>query len=113
MSEVGARWAYLFSTDTPQSTSAARARLIRAGAEDPATGSAAGPLGAYLVYYGVHRPGALDIEQGIEMGRPSRISVNVPQEAGEIGPVQVAGSVRIWGRGTLQEPAAASSMLEP
>jgi trans-2,3-dihydro-3-hydroxyanthranilate isomerase len=113
LGELGARWAYLFTTETPQSTSAARARLLRPGTEDAATGSAAGPLGAYLVYYGLHRPGDMDIEQGIEMGRPSRIRVTVPQEAGEIGPVQVAGNVRIWGRGALEVPASASSMLEP
>jgi hypothetical protein len=31
----------------------------------------------------------------------------VPMESGEIGPVRVTGSVRIWGRGTLH------GMLEP
>jgi trans-2,3-dihydro-3-hydroxyanthranilate isomerase len=92
---------YAFTVDTPGSPAAARARLLGSRGEDPATGSAAGPLGAYLVRYGLHRAGAMDIEQGIEMGRPSRIQVDVPTEAGEIGPVRVTGEVRIWGTGTL------------
>jgi trans-2,3-dihydro-3-hydroxyanthranilate isomerase len=92
---------YAFSVDTPGSPAAARARLLGPGREDAATGSAAGPLGAYLVRYGLHRAGAMDIEQGIEMGRPSLIQVDVPTDAGEIGPVRVAGDVRIWGTGTL------------
>jgi trans-2,3-dihydro-3-hydroxyanthranilate isomerase len=54
-------------------------------AEDPATGSAAGPLCAYLhARTGVTR---IDITQGVAMGRPSRIAC----EAGER--VQVAGDV--------------------
>ena len=54
-------------------------------AEDPATGSAAGPLCAYLHA----RTGAtsIDITQGVAMGRPSRIAC----EAGER--VRVAGDV--------------------
>lgn len=94
--------AYLFTTDTPGTTAAARARLLISWGEDPATGSAAGPLGAYLVRYGLHRAGELEIEQGIEMGRPSRIRVEVPMESGEIGPVRVTGEVHIWGEGSLQ-----------
>ncbi len=50
--------------------------------EDPATGSAGGSLGAYLVRHGRLRPGqALEILQGAEMGRPSRIHVEVTSEA--------------------------------
>jgi len=100
--EIGARWAYVFSVETPETVAAARARLLGVDMEDPATGSAAGPLGAYLVRYGVHRAGTLEIEQGVEMGRPSRILVDVPLEGGEIGPVRVSGSVRIWARGELR-----------
>jgi trans-2,3-dihydro-3-hydroxyanthranilate isomerase len=44
--------------------------------EDPATGSGAGALGSYLVEHGVFAPErTIHIEQGIEMGRPSRIEV--------------------------------------
>lgn len=100
--EAGSQCAYLFTVDTPESTAAARARLLSGWMrEDPATGSAAGPLGAYLVHYGLHRSGLLEIEQGVEMGRPSRIRVEVPVDAGEIGPVRVSGSVRVWARGEV------------
>jgi trans-2,3-dihydro-3-hydroxyanthranilate isomerase len=110
--EAGVRWAYLFCTDTPGSAAVARTRLIAVGMEDPATGSAAGPLGAYLVHYGLHRGGTMDVEQGIELGRPSRITVDVRVEAGEIGPVRVSGHVHIWAHGSVEEGALASSMLE-
>jgi PhzF family phenazine biosynthesis protein len=105
LQEVGARRAYLFTVDTPQSNAAARARLLAVGFEDAGTGGAAGPLGAYLVQYGLHRAGTLDIEQGIEMGRPSRISVDVPLHGHVIGPVSVTGAVRIWGRGAVEVEA--------
>jgi trans-2,3-dihydro-3-hydroxyanthranilate isomerase len=111
VAQAGTRFAYLFCVDTPGSAAAARARLIGVGLEDPATGSAAGPLGAYLVHYGLHRAGALDVEQGIEMGRPSRIEVDVPVEGGEVGAVRVSGNVCIWGRGALEESAALSPKL--
>lgn len=99
--EIGVHWMYAFTMDTPGSNRAARARLLSVGTEDPATGSAAGPLGAYLVRYGLHRAGEMDLEQGIEMGRPSLIRVDVPLTGGEIGPVRVSGQVRIWARGEL------------
>jgi trans-2,3-dihydro-3-hydroxyanthranilate isomerase len=55
--------------------------------EDPATGSAAGPLCAYL-----HRhtgSSAATVTQGVEMGRPSRLTVSiVPEEDG----VRVSGN---------------------
>lgn len=40
-------------------------------AEDAATGSAAGPLGAYLVRHGLVPQGRIVISQGIELRRPS------------------------------------------
>lgn len=46
--------------------------------EDPATGSAAGSLGAFLVKHKKLNAGhTLNIQQGVEMGRPSRIQVEV------------------------------------
>lgn len=100
---AGVPYLYLFTVETPGTAAAARARLVGIGIEDAATGSAAGPLGAYLVHYRATLPGRLDIEQGIEMGRPSRIQVDVPLEGGEIGPVRVTGLVQIWGSGTVEE----------
>ena len=65
--------------------------------EDPATGSASGALGAYLVWHGVVRPTNgfvhITVEQGIEIGRPSSIEVQVAVgDGGEITEVCVGGT---------------------
>ena len=52
--------------------------------EDPATGSAGGSLGAYLVHHGQLKPTEqLVITQGVEMGRPSEIHVEVHRGQGQ------------------------------
>jgi PhzF family phenazine biosynthesis protein len=53
--------------------------------EDPATGAAAAALGAYLRWLRVVEPPAcFTISQGVEMGRPSQIDVEVPDATGGI-----------------------------
>jgi PhzF family phenazine biosynthesis protein len=70
--------------------------------EDPATGSAAGPLGAYLVKHGVVKPGrTLQVAQGIEMGRPSRIEVEVEHTAKDELVPRVSGTAVIVARGEI------------
>ncbi len=61
--------------------------------EDPATGSAAGPLAAYLHKHGLARSPFL-FEQGYEMGRPSKIRARIEGDK-----VHVSGSGVIWARG--------------
>ncbi len=65
--------------------------------EDPATGSASGGLGAYLVHHGLlpATPPSTTIvtEQGIEMGRPSKVTVEVEGTAEDIRMVRVSGDV--------------------
>jgi PhzF family phenazine biosynthesis protein len=58
--------------------------------EDPATGAAAAALGAYLRERGeIVAPATFEIEQGVEMGRPSLLTVSIaPGEAG----VRVSGT---------------------
>jgi trans-2,3-dihydro-3-hydroxyanthranilate isomerase len=77
----------------------ARARMFSSavpGTEDPATGSAAGPLGAYLA----ERTGCerIVIRQGEEMGRPSVLEVEMaegrPRVAGGVIPV-IDGEVEL------------------
>jgi PhzF family phenazine biosynthesis protein len=64
--------------------------------EDVATGSAAGPAGAYLVRYGVARPGeTIVLKQGRFLGRPSAIHVTVSDR------VEVAGPVAMVASGTI------------
>lgn len=65
--------------------------------EDAATGSAAGSLGAYLVKYG--RMGAghtLHITQGVEMGRPSQIEVEVSQSGKKLTPRVSGAAVKVF-----------------
>jgi trans-2,3-dihydro-3-hydroxyanthranilate isomerase len=64
--------------------------------EDPATGSATGPLGAYLVLNGLVRRGALvEIvsEQGTKMGRQSFLHIRIAMEGERITGIRVGGSV--------------------
>jgi len=65
--------------------------------EDPATGSAGGSLGAYLVKHGkLGLNKHLEIKQGYEMGRPSQIHVAVHEEKGKLVPRVSGRAVRIF-----------------
>lgn len=68
--------------------------------EDPATGSAAGPLAVHLVRHGEHPFSSnLEIDQGIEIGRPSRLRARVEGTPDRIDKVIVAGSAVVMARG--------------
>jgi trans-2,3-dihydro-3-hydroxyanthranilate isomerase len=75
--------------------------------EDAATGSAAGPLGVYLVRHGVAQPDVdspsgdarIRLEQGVEMGRPSRIDIDV--EVAVTGETQTIRDVRVGGEAVV------------
>ena len=72
--------------------------------EDPATGSAAGPLGCYLVHHGVVN--GLDARrlislQGVAMGRASRIHIAIEGMRGAITQVKVGGEAVLVGRGEM------------
>lgn len=73
-------------------------------AEDPATGSASGPLGCYLVRHKIVSParaGAILNLQGVKMGRPSHVHVSIGVEKGDITSVRVGGEAVLAGEGTL------------
>jgi trans-2,3-dihydro-3-hydroxyanthranilate isomerase len=95
LGRLGCTCAYLAFCQPEREAARARSFFLEATAvaEDPATGSAAGPLMAYLHA----RAGAarLIIDQGVEMGRPSRLEC----EAGER--VRVAGEAVVVLEGTL------------
>ena len=63
--------------------------------EDPVTGNANGPLGAYLVRYGVVRPTggtfAFEAAQGEAMGRPGHMRVEVDVQDGSPTCVRIVG----------------------
>jgi trans-2,3-dihydro-3-hydroxyanthranilate isomerase len=76
--------------------------------EDPATGSAAGPLGGYLVHHGAAGVDPADgvykfvIEQGDFINRPSRIGLEVKGEPGKVEEVRVGGTSVVVARGTVE-----------
>jgi len=73
--------------------------------EDPATGSAHGPLGAFLAWTGVvdatRGPVEVLSRQGVEMGRPSEIRLRIRLEEGEPAVEVGGGAVRV-ARGVLE-----------
>ena len=92
---------YLFAVTDEGAT----ARMFDAGhgiGEDPATGSAAGPLGAYLAQYGLAgMPGSIVVRQGERVGRPSELHVEVRDEGGSWR-VRVGGGVHVVGSGSFR-----------
>ena len=74
--------------------------------EDPATGSAAAAFGGYLTWRSSRRDGMLKclIHQGVEMGRPSRLEVEVDAVGGEVKAVRVGGASVLVSSGTLYHP---------
>jgi trans-2,3-dihydro-3-hydroxyanthranilate isomerase len=98
---------FMFSIDPPGSPETAYSRMFAPEfgiVEDPATGSASGPLGCYLVHHGVAAgPAALSMVslQGVAMGRASRIHISVEGDRRAITRVRVGGEAVLVGRGEL------------
>lgn len=97
---VGAEGCYLFSLDPvdPEATAYARFFNPTVGIwEDPATGTAAGPLACLLTANGVVPAGTdVVVQQGYAMGRPSLITVRTGGSA-----VQIAGRAVVGATGRL------------
>jgi trans-2,3-dihydro-3-hydroxyanthranilate isomerase len=71
--------------------------------EDPATGSAAGPLACHVVRHGLVEPGTqIEISQGAEIKRPSTLFARVDGSAEKIERVEVGGSAVIVARGEFR-----------
>jgi trans-2,3-dihydro-3-hydroxyanthranilate isomerase len=72
-------------------------------AEDPATGSAAGPLALHLARHGRIAFGEeIEIVQGVEIGRPSTLYARVDGSAEAVERVEVGGSAVIVARGEFK-----------
>jgi trans-2,3-dihydro-3-hydroxyanthranilate isomerase len=72
-------------------------------AEDPATGSAAGPLAIHLARHGRIAFGdEIEISQGAEVGRPSKLHARVEGTKERIQRVEVGGSAVIVARGEFR-----------
>ena len=69
-------------------------------AEDPATGSAAGPLACHLARHGRIAFGdEIEIVQGVEIGRPSTLYARADGGDGAVERVEVGGSAVVVARG--------------
>ena len=76
-------------------------------AEDPATGSAAGPLALHLARHGRIGFGEeIEISQGVEVGRPSKLFARADGTADKVERVEVGGSAVIVARGEFRLPAS-------
>lgn len=86
-----------------------KTRMFAPGAgvfEDPATGSAAGPLAIHLARHGRVAFGEeIEIEQGAEVGRPSILYARVEGSSDRIERVEVGGSAVIVADGQFRLPA--------
>src|SRR5262249_37090737 len=72
-------------------------------AEDPATGSAAGPLACHLVRHGLLEPGEeIEITQGVELGRPSALFARAGGTRERIERVEVGGCAVTVARGEFR-----------
>ena len=94
---VASTHCYSLDTLTPDAQLHARDFAPSLGiSEDPATGTANGALGAFLVRHGVFRPHCervrLKVEQGFEHGRPSLVCVEVDGEPHSPRTVRVGGT---------------------
>jgi trans-2,3-dihydro-3-hydroxyanthranilate isomerase len=98
---------FCFTVSTGDPTVTVRSRMFAPAVgvtEDPATGGASGPLGGYLVRYGIVPPGQpahiLSL-QGVEMGRPSRVFIEIDGTPEQITGVRVGGECVAVGGGYL------------
>ena len=99
---------FVFTRETEGAGSTVHSRMFAPSigiTEDPATGAASGPLGSYLVRYGlIECDTAAEIvsEQGIEMGRPSYVRIIIERRSEEITAVRVGGQCHFMGEGFLE-----------
>jgi trans-2,3-dihydro-3-hydroxyanthranilate isomerase len=98
---------YVFALSAERSGSDVHGRMFDDGlgiGEDPATGSAQGPLGAYLVAHELVRvepTTRIRVEQGFEIGRPSILEIEVDRAGAAISAVRVGGRCVPMGGGWL------------
>jgi trans-2,3-dihydro-3-hydroxyanthranilate isomerase len=103
---------FIFAPDADPTAGRVYARMLDALAgtgipEDPATGSASGPLGAYLVRHGLVTRGervSVVSEQGTKMGRQSFIHIAIRMDGDAITALEVGGCAVPVLDGTLRLP---------
>ena len=98
---------FLAARDPEQGPHHWRARMFAPGInipEDPATGAGVAAFGGWLAMKEAKADGAFawSVDQGIEMGRPSRLDVSATKIGGMVTAVRVAGRAVLMGEGTLR-----------
>lgn len=106
VAQYGADGLFVFTPEVETYGSTVHSRMFAPAlgvGEDPATGAASGPLGAYLVKYGIVPSADAHIvsEQGLEMGRASYIHIEIVSEGGEFTAARIGGGCHYMGRGEL------------
>ena len=101
LAEAGAEGCYLYALDGPEPYTRFFNPTVGLW-EDPATGTAAGPLAWWLVKTGALPGPDVAIEQGHAMGRPSRLRLHVEGTA-----VTLSGSAALAAEGQIHIPSAA------
>ncbi len=109
MARAGARahGVFIFSAEPGADRATVYSRMFAPDlgvGEDPATGSASGPLGCYLVRHQLvapERAGAMLSLQGAKMGRPSYVHIAIDTSGGDISGVRIGGEAVLAGEGTL------------
>ncbi len=74
--------------------------------EDPATGAATTALAGYLAPLGTEPSGTVNwlVDQGVEMGRPSRLEVEVDLSESVVTGIRVSGSSVLVSHGEMEIP---------
>jgi trans-2,3-dihydro-3-hydroxyanthranilate isomerase len=102
LAKLGAIGVYTFAGDRTNW----KARLFGPGlgvTEDPATGSAAGPLAVHLLRHGQTESDAeIEITQGVEINRPSTLFARAAGTSDNIESVEVGGQAVVVASGELQ-----------
>lgn len=109
LAESWAHHVYLVCLDAEGEEVDARVRMFAPGSgvpEDPATGSAAAALGGYLAALDGRQQDRLSwtVEQGLEIGRPSLLYVEVERSGGATTAVHVGGRAVSVSEGTMTIP---------
>jgi PhzF family phenazine biosynthesis protein len=98
LAQVKAKFAYILNISLLEGRTWDNAGRV----EDIATGSAAGPVGAYLIKHGIRQPETeIVVHQGTFVGRPSQMFVKVSGNADHIRSIKVSGEVCMVAKGTF------------
>lgn len=102
LQKTDAKFFYFVSRQAVEPDAKMQARMIFYRGEDPATGSAAGPLAAWAVQYGLIAPDEqVLLLQGVEIKRKSRIYVAGGKEDNKVVNIRVSGHAVEVARGEL------------